>query len=47
MEGAIAPVISILDDRKRKLEIGGEIIGVKSAPNDIPSPEIIALEKKW
>ena len=47
MEGAIAPVISILDDRTRKLEIGGEIIGVQSAPNDIPSPEIIALENKW
>ena len=48
MEGGITPVISILYDQLRKLEIGGGIIaGESSLPNDTPSMEIISLEKKW
>ena len=46
MEGAITLVLYIIDDRMRKLEIGGGMMaGGSSVTNDTPSPEIIALEK--
>ena len=39
MEGAITPVLYILDDQMRKLVIGVSIIeGVQSFPNYTPSP---------
>ena len=48
MEGDINPVLSIINDRMRKLEIGVRIItGWPSVPNDTPYTEIIALEKNW
>ena len=48
MEGDITPVLSILDDWMRKIEIGGWIIaGVPYVLNDTPYPEIIDMEKKW
>ena len=48
MEGDITPVLSILDDWMRKIEIGGGIIaGVPYVLNDTPYPEIIDMENKW
>ena len=39
MEGAVTPVLSIIYDRMRNLEIGGGIIeGVQLVPNDILYP---------
>ena len=44
MEGVINLVLYILDDRMRKLEIGGETMaGGSSVTNDNPSTEIISL----
>ena len=37
MEGAITPIIYMLYDHMRKLEMGGGVIeGVQSVPNDTP-----------
>ena len=50
MEGDTTPVLSILDNRTRKLDMGeggGIIVEGPSAPNDTPYLEIIPLEKKW
>ena len=48
MEGGITTVLSILDYRMRKLELGrGMMAGDSSVKNETPSPEIVYLEKKW
>ena len=44
MEGGINPVLSILDDRMIKLDIGGGMMsGGSFVTNDTPSTEIISL----
>ena len=48
MEGAITPVLSTIDDRMRKLELGGGIMaGGSSITDDTPYTEFISLEKNW
>ena len=47
MERAITMVLSILDNRMRKIEIGGEMMaGLSYVTNDNPSPERISPENK-
>ena len=41
MEKGITPVLSILDDRMRKLELGGgTVAGVSSIKNETPSSKL-------
>ena len=43
MEGAITPVLTILDERMKNMEIGE---GVKNnRENETPYPDIISMEK--
>ena len=45
MEVAITPVLTILDEHMRNLDIRGGV--TNNIENSIPYPEIIALENKW